>query len=319
MFGKIAIRNIPTAIWEGLETLASQHDRSTEAEARHALRTWVEPLMHRNERSARRVEVSARLRDLLEQVNKAIHGSAIKPSHIAQEIGESKAENAEKWFTGEEEPSFKQLEAVASYLGGSSAWLQHGDRQMFDVESTRIPERATEGVTWLLDLDREEQIRYLHIVRENDETGSLVIIKQYNDWRCKIYTTPYHISEVIGAGGEASLANLSVIFELLYEYYTKRGGSATIKSYLVSKEDFKKLIEGKSHPLSIIRNNNDIPWWEDFWDITQFRKQGYWSGWKSVCERIYRVIELKPPLQEERELIKSGQHPLLLLRLTGDF
>lgn len=113
LFGKIAIRNIPSEVWAGLESLAAQNDRSTEAEARHALRNWVEPRLQKQERSARRTEVSARLRDLLEQFNAARVGSAIRPSHIAHEIGEQHAEPVEQWFTGELEPSFKQLEAVA--------------------------------------------------------------------------------------------------------------------------------------------------------------------------------------------------------------
>jgi plasmid stability protein len=45
MFSKIAIRNIPSQIFRALETLADLHDRSTEAEARQALRAWVEPLL----------------------------------------------------------------------------------------------------------------------------------------------------------------------------------------------------------------------------------------------------------------------------------
>lgn len=308
MFGKIAIRNIPAAVWEGLEVLAGQHDRSIEAEARYALRSWVEPLMQRNERSARRTEVSARLRDLLDQVSKAIRGRPLKPSHIAQAIGEDYAEGVENWFTGEIEPSFKQLDAIAAYLGGASEWLKHGDRQMFSVESERIPEDPAEGTTWLLDLGEAEKVTYLHLVREADETGSLLIVKQYGDWRCKTYTTPYHVSEEIGAGGESSLACLSVVLELLYKHYVKAGG-LTIKSYLLPKEKFRILCEGQTHPLMILREGaGEAPWWEDFWDVEQFRKQDYWPGWKSVCERIYRVVEQKPYLQEKRDLIRSGKH-----------
>lgn len=313
MFGKIAIRNIPSAVWEGLETLAGQHDRSTEAEARYALRSWVEPLLQRNERSARCAEVSARMRDLLDQVNGTRHGRLIKPSHIAQAIGEDFAEAVENWFTGELEPSFRQLDSIAAYLGGAVSWLQHGDGAMFPVEYERIPENPTEGVLWLLDSGASERPTHLYFVRQNDEAGSLAIIKQYSDWRCKTYTTPYHISEVIGAGGEASLANLSVLWHLLYKHYTKGGVGLTVKSYLLSESGFRSLHEGKIHPLTILRDSgNDRPWWEDFWDVEQFLKQDYWPGWKSVCARIRRVVELKPRQKEEDELIRLGKHPFLL-------
>lgn len=309
MLGKIAIRNIPAAIWEGLETLARQHERSTEGEARYALQSWVEPQIQRKERSARRIEVSARLRDLLEQTNKAVRGRVIRPSHIAQEIGEDYAECVENWFSGEQEPSFKQLDAIAAYLGGVSVWLRHGDLQMFPIESARIPESPAEGVEWLLDLAEPEKVSYLHLVRNSNETGSLAIVKQYSDLRCKTYITPYHVSEVIGGGGESSLAYLSVILELLYKYYTKCGTKVTIKSYLLSEEKFSVLLAGRTHPLSLLREISDTPWWEDFWDVTQFRKQEYWSGWKSVCERIHRIVESKPYHQEQLELIRSQTHP----------
>jgi plasmid stability protein len=311
MAGKIAIRNIPPAVWEGLEALADQHDRSTEAEARHALRSWVEPLLQRNERSARCAEVSARMRDLLDQVNGARAGRSLKPSHIAQAIGEDYAETVENWFTGQVEPSFKQLDAIAEYLGGFGAWLLHGDASMFPVRSERIPEDPIEGVSWLLELELNENLTGLFFVRENDETGSLAVIKKYGDWRCVTYITPYHVSEVIGAGGEASLAHLSVIWQLLYRHYSN-GGSRhlSIKSYLLTATGFRNLIEGNTHPLTILRDSaQDLPWWEDIWDVSQYPTCDYWPGWKALCGRIRRVVEMNNSLKEQDELIRLGKHP----------
>ncbi|MDQ3185282.1 MAG: hypothetical protein M3Q16_02235, partial [Pseudomonadota bacterium] len=279
MFGKIAIRNIPPAVWEGLESLAGQHDRSTEAEARYALRSWVEPLLQRNERSARCAEVSARMRELLDQVNSVPRrGWSLKPSHIAQAIGEDHAEAVENWFTGQVEPSFKQLDAVAEYLGGASSWLKHSDGSMFPVQyDERIPEIPAEGVSWLLKSKPNECLTGLFFVRKDDEIGSLAIIKKYGDSRCMTYSTPYHVSEAIGAGGEASLAHLSVIWRLLYKHYTKLGTRLIIKSYLLSEPGFRSLQEGKIHPLTILRESGqDVPWWEDFWDVSQYPQHNYW-------------------------------------------
>lgn len=311
MFNKIAIRNIPAAIWDGLVGLANQHDRSTEAEARYAIKSWVEPHLRDDNRTARKVEVSARLRDLQAQVVEAKNGRALKPSHIAEAIGESHAEAVEAWFCGTEEPSFKQLEAIAKYFGASRDWLKHGDRQMFAVESARIPEDPAQAVSWLLDLDSTEKVTYLHLVREADETGSFVLVKQYGEWNCKVLITPYHLSEVIGAGGEAALAYLSLIFELLYKYL-RAGDRLMVKSYLLPKEDFQNLCSGKVHPLIALRSGGLAAlWWEDFWNEELFPKQDYWPGWSALCERINRVVKLKPLLHEEKELIRSGQHPLL--------
>src|SRR5690242_15131596 len=105
MFDRLTIRAIPTQVASALTALATRHDRSIESEARFALRSWAEPMLRADERSARLVEVSGRLRELLDQVNEARSASPLRPSHIAFGIGESHAEPAEKWFTGELEPS----------------------------------------------------------------------------------------------------------------------------------------------------------------------------------------------------------------------
>lgn len=312
MFGKIAIRNIPSAIFDGLVSLASRHERSTEAEARYALRAWVEPFLQENQRSNRRIKVSTRLREALDQVSKLLNGRLLEPSQIAEAIGEELAEPLENWFIGEKEPTFKQLDAIATYLGCSADWLKHGNRKMFPVETQRIPEDAKSGVSWLLDLDSNDRVTHLHLVRESDESGSLLLIKQYGEWRCKTYMTPYHVSEVIGAGGESSLAHLSVTLELLYKYWGKMGERLVVKSYLMPKESFGLICGGTEHPLAILREKGrEELWWEDFWDLAQFPEHNYWEGWANICDRIHRVVQSKPHLQEELELIRSGKHPLL--------
>ena len=319
MFGKLLVRNIPVAILEGLETLAGRHDRSTEAEARYAIRAHVEPFIMANERSARLVELSERLRSLLAQVNAVIYRSSFKPSHIAEAIGEAHAGPVEEWFTGENEPTFMQLETIADYLGCNKNWLKHGEGSVFPFKSERLPENAADAVCWLLDLNKPEKVSYLHLVREADETGALVIVKQYGDWYCESYLTTMHVSEVIGNGGETALSCFAVALELLFKYYAKAGGDVVIKSYLLPPADFSKLCSGQAHPLALIRGAaKEAPWWEDFWDVAQFQKQNYWSGWKAICGRIANVIELTPQLKKERDQIRSGDHLFLNSNLPAE-
>lgn len=92
MFSKLAVRNIPNHIFSALENLAISHDRSTEAEARHAIRSWVEPALYSHERNARCASIAERLGRLLEQLNEA-SSTQVKPSHIALAIGEPKAKD----------------------------------------------------------------------------------------------------------------------------------------------------------------------------------------------------------------------------------
>ena len=150
MFSKIAIRNIPNQIFRALETLADLHDRSTEAEARQALRAWVDPLLVQDSRNTRRKEVAERLNRMLTQVNAGRRGTKLTPSHIAEAIKEERAEDVEDWFLGEKEPSFSQLSAIASFLGVDSDWLKHGDKALYPPEYERLSENPFEAVDWLL-------------------------------------------------------------------------------------------------------------------------------------------------------------------------
>ncbi|MGC4244003.1 MAG: helix-turn-helix transcriptional regulator [Herbaspirillum sp.] len=321
MFGRIAIRNIPQVVFEGLEKLSQRHDRSVEAEARYAIRSWVEPLMQREEQSARRMEVAVRLREILEQVNSVHPGKTIKPSHVAQVIGESHAEAVENWFSGKVEPSFVQLERIAHYLGCAPAWLQHGDGSMIPKDYVRLPEQAMDAIAWLLDEGEKEIATQVFFVRSVGQTGSLAIVKCYDRMNCKIFSTPYHVSEEIGAGGESSLACLFVMWHLLYELYgegQRYGVRQTIKSFLMAESGFKALLEGNQHPLILLKEQaEESTWWEDIWDVDHYPKRNYWSGWKSLCDRIRGVIEFRPRLAEERQQIAEKKHPAMLNRAAS--
>lgn len=314
MFGKISIRNIPQQIWAALEALAAEHDRSTEAEARHALRAWVEPSLLQHERSSRRTEVAARLRRLLEEVNSTHHGAPVRPSHLAQAIGEDHAEVVEDWFTGRIEPSFSQLKATAKHLGAVVSWLQHGDNHMFPVISQRLPDNAAEAVTWLQTWDKEEpdtKVRAIHIVREVSINGSLLVVKESESGHCKTFTTQCHVSDQIGAGGESSLAHLWVTLELLYKHYTRGRTGVAVNSYLLKPSEYEALWSGNTNPLFILRGSSKIPWWEDIWDKDMYQKKDYWPGWKPLCESISRSIDSRSKLAEERDKIRNGEHPFL--------
>ncbi len=313
MFGKISIRNIPQQIWIALEALADKHDRSTEAEARYALRAWVEPSLLELDRSTRRAEVSGRLRSVLEQVNTARTGSALRPSHLAQAIGEDRAEVVEDWFTGRAEPSFSQLAATATYFGVVTEWLQHGDAQMFPLSHHhRVPEDATAAFDWLLSWDEENlnaKVTALHLAREASTTGGLIVIKENGEGHCKTFPTQYHVSEEIGSGGETALAHLWVTLELLYKHPSR--SATTVKSYLLAPNDFDALRKGNTHPLAVLNRAQHATWWEDIWDKTMYPKQKYWSGWLSVCEGIGRAVASRPRLVEELDKIRRGEHPVM--------
>lgn len=305
MFGKLSVRNIPQQIFTALEVLADEHDRSTEAEARQAIRAWTAPSILALERNARRAEVAERLGRLLDQVNAAASGQRLRPSHIAQSIGQEKAADVEDWFLGKQEPTFVQLEAIAAHLGCVIEWLQHGDGCMFPMTQHRLSDNAFEAANWLTTWEEGEPVKTVHLIREQSKNGELLIVQESDKGQCRTYTTQYHVSDVIGAGGESALAHLLVTLELLYRHHFKL---TQIDSYLLKSDDADMLRRGNTHPLALLKDKPRSTWWEDIWDAKMSTKHEYWPGWKTLCESIGRAVESRKTLVATREKIRRGEY-----------
>ncbi len=314
---------IPLELKEQIEDSAKSANRSINAEAVSRLYQSymldqratsesikaLEALLQRSTPSARRMVIAERLNTLVNDINEIVMGK-IKPARIAMEIGESYAEPVENWFEGKTEPSFKQLEAVALYLGAVPEWLQLGEDSKYPVHYSRVPESSVEGVAWLLDLDQPVKPTHIYFIRQLSAAGELLIIKKYNDWRCTVHLTPYHVSEMIGSGGESSLAHLMVIWHLLYKVYVSTS-PLIVQSFLLSPEEFNEISRGQTHPLKPLQHRINQPWWEDIWERDISKTPDYWSGWEALCLRMQRAIAHRSFLSNTHEQIFAGQHPFV--------
>lgn len=311
MFGKISVRNIPQQIFNALEALADRHDRSTEAEARQAIQAWVEPSIVQEERNTRRKEVAERLARLLQQVNASRYGQQMRPSHVAQSIGEEGAEEVEDWFLGQKEPPFAKLEAISHLFGIEAKWLQHGDGHIYPVASQRVAENPEEAVRWLTTWETEHEaggeVKTIHLIRNMNEQGDLYIVKESAKGHFRIYHTPTHVSEVIGAGGESMLTHLFVTLELLYKRWTKSGANFQVIGHQLKPSDVALLTNGQTNPGALLRDKGVSMWWEDIWDRAMVDKENYWPGWRSLCDRIERAVATSKHLTEIRDKIRSGE------------
>ncbi len=323
--GKILVRNIDRDVLEGLQTMAEASDRSVEAEARQALRSWVQPQQVAKGSSDRRIELSRRLTTALQQINAAARFQW-RPSHVAQGIEEPLAGPVEDWFLGHTEPTFEQLAKVAEFLGVERRWLQHGDGWPFPVHNSNLCRVLEPAVRWLINLPPSPEARAgesqppplpemqrLIFVRSNSIYGELAIVKQRDDYRCVTYSTTLHVSREVGRGGEVSLAWFSVALELLYKL-SERARLPKITSWIVPKDSFSRLLEGNLHPLSL--ESPAMPglhWWADFWDEEMETKGNHWDGWGKATAYTREVVEDEKDLAQERKLIRSGEHPALAM------
>lgn len=126
---RLTIRSVPDDVMTGLAVLAERNGRSLEGEGRFALLGAAYPYLMEVERSKRRQEIAARLQTSLGAANCercTANLPPLKPSHLAEAIGETHAEPVEQWFSGEAEPSFTQVKLLAVQLDVDPAWLQHG-------------------------------------------------------------------------------------------------------------------------------------------------------------------------------------------------
>lgn len=305
--GKVTVRNLPAEVISALGRLAEQHDRSLEAEARQAIRAWVQPQIEGEKRTSRAVSVGQRLRYLQNEIGELRASRAATPSRLAEALGWSHAEKIESWFAGDEEPSFAELTQIADLVGCQKDWLVHGEGDPYSPVYTRIPEDAFAGPDWLLTPSEAGEKPKIYLVRSRSKAGEFAFVKRFSDWSAQAFSTPYHISDVIGGGGESSLASLSLVLQGLYKRWTGRDSDDVwVEGYLVDESSYSSLLAGKRHPMSILQQEAKSCWWEDFWDENQFRKQDYWPGWKGITEHIFRVVEGRPSLKKQREKLNGN-------------
>lgn len=306
--GKLTVRNLAPDVFSALTELASLHDRSLEAEARQAIRAWVQPQLTREGSAGRALAVGQRLSYLLAEANQFASGRPVTVSKIAELAAYTHAGDLEDWFAGDEEPAFSDLERISSVLGCSRTWLVHGDGNPYRAEYTRIPEDPPAAAAWFLRpaLDGGAPPE-LSLLRSTSAAGEFALVKHHSALSAQTFHTPYHLSDKVGAGGETSQVWLALGLQALHREFAARG-EVLVKGYLVEPTVFSQLLEGRKHPLNVLNDARvaSSPWWEDIWDEEQFGRGNYWDGWDALVRRIQRHIGLSRPMAESRALLQSG-------------
>ncbi|MTV36800.1 hypothetical protein [Duganella radicis] len=250
-------------------------------------------------------EIPNRLNRLLDQVN-ANRYEKVRPSHVAQMLGEENAIEVEEWFLGKKAPTFSQLLSVAGLFGIETKWLQHGDGPIYPVDYVRLPRIPVEAAHFLLNWEGQaDRLEELHLIRAMNDAGGLYFIKKSKRGHFQIYYTPIHVSEVIGASGEADLMALFVTLELLYKRYTITGAEVLVVGHQLTDAEVSLLVRGNTNP-GVLLENNRCMWWEDIWD-REMTKNDYWPGYHALRDRIERCINSDAHLMKWRAQIQGGE------------
>lgn len=296
----LMIRSLDDEIDAKLKTMAAQAERSKEAEARLALRHWVEGRSMSNWQA----EISGRIRhalDLAASPQRVQRGADynIPPARLAEGIGEAFVGPVQGWIEGTHEPSLEQLKAVAGWCGVNQSWLVSGEGTPYRVEYERIPENPGQGAMALLAGQGEEitTLKALRFFRVEGPRGDLTFLRHYRDGRAQVFTTPYvvpgDLAGETGGGGRSSLKSLLLTWEMLYAIYTKsdRVPGLVISSHVISEDLDRQLRQGNDNPLALIERLRPMPWWEDIWDGKQISRANYWPGWRETCAELQVDLE----------------------------
>ncbi|MCP1232068.1 FitA-like ribbon-helix-helix domain-containing protein [Acetobacter indonesiensis] len=311
----LTIRNLDDTLINALKRKAGASARSVEAELRIALKAWADqPAMMQIEAVSQRLQQAIALAE-----NGRVSDFSTRPPYsaarLADAIGEDQVTLVAQWIEGIAEPSLSQLKAIANYCSVSPDWLVYGEGTPYLCEYDRIPENAGQGALWLLDADPttlKTHLQGLRFIRCAGERGGLLLVKQWAD-KDLVIRTPYVVSDDTGGGGRSSLRNLTQVWHLLYRIYGEcnLAPDIVITSHIVSERTYRQLQDGWHNPSALIHGLPSQPWWEDIWDSNQFARSNYWPGWNKLCAGLYEEVSDSNREANIRELIESGEHPLL--------
>ena len=224
----------------------------------------------------RKSEISERLIQSIEWIN-SYKMNSLKYSHIAEHCGYKHGQVFLDWIKAEVEPTFNELRQVADFFGINPEWLVHGDGKLLNIN--RLDTDITDPNLFFTN-EKQEKIERLLFIRDDSAKGHLLIIKKLKDWRIELFTTSLHLSTVNGAGGSKDLRNFANLCNAIY----KSSNLTKTVAYLVSEQDFEKILTLEKHPLSILNVYHVNPWWEAIWDMNDALKlkdhlEPKWKDW----------------------------------------
>ena len=261
----------------------------------------VEKFLRSHSPTERKKVVAKRLNFVLSELKKIYHFREFTIAELAFEIREDTADEAEAWFRAELEPTFGQLEKIAQHTSVNPNWLLFGKQTPYDIQHIRLNEYLDQDIKLLLGPDPSNEylsaskVKEIKFIRELSETGQLIILKIYENYAVETYYPPYHISDVNGVGGYNSLLYFCLLTKVLLRYYKSK---VNVYSHLLSEEQFKLILTGTVHPLTIAEKLHHIPWVDDLADRLPNKNLDYWDGFDTLRARILRDFAEKEYIQE---------------------
>jgi hypothetical protein len=165
----------------------------------------------------------------------------------------------ESVFLGKREPSFAFIDHFCDCFGVDRKWLIEGRSAPFS-DSDLGPADPL-GCLAVIEAAKPERI---YFIRSHSKVGEVFILLQFADWKYKVLHRHWHISDHVGAGGEAQIFGFYKLIQALRASPYNMGCGGRI----LEPDKFDSLYSGEVFAGSIIEfPHREDPWWDDFTDV----------------------------------------------------
>ncbi|MFT4694257.1 MAG: hypothetical protein ACI8TE_001168 [Francisella sp.] len=115
------------------------------------------------------------------------------------------------------------------------------------------------------DMIKEVKPDRVYFVKENTSTSSAFILLRISKWKYLILDRAWHISDEVGATGQAQLYSF---YSLVKKLCAERELYINCNGLILEKEEFSLLLNGEIFPGKFVDIGfTENPWWDDLTDI----------------------------------------------------
>ena len=203
--------------------------------------------------------IVARFNQILELMNEKRSYGKYTIAGLAQLMKLHSVGELESIFLGSREPSFEFIDHFCSAFGINRNWL---------IEGKSTPYSSPEGTNfdpfdYLSEIEGLKPGR-IYFIRSDSPVGEVFILLKLADWKYRIISRVWHISDHVGAGGQSQIFGMyKLILALQKNQYSFSCGGRILR-----KDEFDKLLSGNIFPGSAIEfPTQENPWWDDFVDV----------------------------------------------------
>lgn len=205
-------------------------------------------------------KVAKRFQAILKLMNEDRETSKHTIADLAEIMELEKISDLESIFEGRNEPSFSFIKHFSEIFGVSKEWLTKGRGSPY---SNDLP-FYSDPMDYLALID-ELNPDSIYFIRENSVAAPAFILLKMSNLKFLIINRTWHISSVVGAGGQRQLLSF---YNLIVELRDNRKLHTKCWGLTLNYREFRSLLEGEIFPgkYTDIGFHED-QWWDDLTDI----------------------------------------------------